>query len=136
MYSLSVFLPQVFWFKVIHLTDLTVTSLFLCHTCSFFVIIFISKAFEYTFEYLAHLASAVILPVQKRSGLFPCHFSRTIPNFTETERAAGSGCQPAQAPLRIGVFDAGQHLCLLKQLSNVNYCPSVETLANICVGNE
>lgn len=96
--------------------------MFLCHTCSFFVTIFIPKAFEYTFE---DLASAVILPVQKRSGLSPCHFSRTIPNFTETERAAGNG-----------IFNVDQHLCLLNQLSNMNYCPSHEKPAKICAGKE
>ncbi|XP_057268206.1 NEDD8-conjugating enzyme UBE2F isoform X7 [Pezoporus wallicus] len=80
------------------------------------------KAFDYTFE---DLGSAVILPVQKRSGLSPCHFSRTIPNFTETERAAGSG-----------IFNADQHLCLLNQLINTNYWPSHKTPANICAGKE
>jgi len=134
--SLSIFLSQVFWFQVIHLTDLTVTSLFLGHTCFFFISIFISKAFEHTFEHLARSAPAVILAVQNSSGLFPCHFSRTIPNSTETEGAAGSDCQPVQAPLQISVFSADRHLCLLKQLSDVNCCPSVETLANICVGNK
>ncbi|XP_062490429.1 NEDD8-conjugating enzyme UBE2F isoform X2 [Pezoporus occidentalis] len=80
------------------------------------------KAFDYTFE---DLGSAVILPAQKRSGLSPCHFSRTIPNFTETEGAAGSG-----------IFNADQHLCLLNQLSNMNYWPSHKTPANICAGKE